>query len=194
MSTTDLQSTAQSDVTLNTGLIAYFARNPVAANLLMVFLIVGGIISGSQIPIQQLPQLDLRTVTVAVPSPGSSPQEIEADVNRRIEESILGLSGVERVVTTATQGLGRVDVEIAPFANTASVLLDVKNAVDSIERFPPVNAEQPEVAFQEVGLEVITLAVASSRLTEDELRIAAESVRSELLQLPTVSQVELRGT
>ena len=194
MSTTDLQSTAQPDAALNTGLIAYFARNPVAANLLMVFLIVGGIISGSQIPIQQLPRLDLRTVTVTVPSPGSSPQEIEADVNRRIEESILGLSGVERVVTTATQGLGRVNVEIAPFANTASVLLDVQNAVDSIERFPPVNAEQPEVAIQEVGLEVMTLAVASSRLTEDELRIAAESVRSELLQLPTVSQVELRGT
>ncbi len=194
MSTTDFQSTARTGAASGTGMIAYFARNPVAANLLMVFLIVGGIISGSLIPIQRFPDLDLRTVTVTVPAPGSSPEEVEEDINRRIEESLLGLSGVERVVTTATQGLGRVDVEITPFASAATVLLDVQNAVDSIERFPPVNAEQPEVRIEELTPEVLTLAVVSSRLTEDELRVEAESVRSELLQLPTVSQVELRGT
>ncbi len=194
MSTTDLPTTAQPGAPSRAGLIAYFARNPVAANLLMVLFIVGGIVSGSQIPIQRFPQMDLRMVTVTVPAPGSSPQEVEEDINRRIEENILGLSGVERVITTATHGLARVDIEIAPFARSASVLLDIQNAVDSIERFPPANAEQPEVRLQEVALEVVTLAVSSSRLTEDELRVAAESVRGELLQLPTVSQVELRGT
>ena len=182
MSTTDLPTTAQPGAPSRAGLIAYFARNPVAANLLMVLFIVGGIISGSQIPIQRFQQMDLRMVTVTVPAPGSSPQEVEEDINRRIEENILGLSGVERVITTATHGLGRVDIEIAPFARSASALLDVQNAVDSIERFPPANAEQPEVRLQEVALEVVTLAVSSSRLTEDELRVAAESVRGELLQ------------
>ena len=194
MSTTDLPSTAQSGEPSNTGLIAYFARNPVAANLLMVLFIVGGIISAFQIPIQRFPQIDLRTVMVTVPSPGSSPQEVEEDINRRIEEHVLGLSGVERVVTTASHGLGRVDVEIAPFARAASVLLDVQNAIDSIERFPPASAEQPEARLQQVAHEVMTLAVSSSRLTEDQLRVAAERVRGELLLLPSVSQVELRGT
>ena len=176
------------------GLIGYFAGNPVAANLLMLVFIVGGVASGSRLAVQNFPEIDLRTITVTVRSPGSSPQEVEEDVNRRVEEAVIGLAGVERVVATATEGRGGVRIELATFADASTVLNDVRNAVDAIESFPPLNAERPEIELARLSIEAITLAVLSSAVGEDELRLAAEAVRSELLELPSVSQVTLRGT
>ena len=140
MSTTDPEQMAQPGAAARTGLIGYFAGNPVAANLLMLVLVAGGIASGYRLAVQQFPEIDLRTVTVTVRFPGASPQEVEQDINRRVEESVIGLAGVERVVTAATEGLARIRIELATFAAAGSVLTDVRNAVDAIENFPPRNA------------------------------------------------------
>ena len=177
-----------------TGFIAYFAANPVAANLLMAFLIVGGVISGLHLAVQSFPDLDTRTVTVTVPFPGSSPREVEEDINRRVEEAVVGLPGVERVVSTASQNLGRIDVEVADFADVSDVLEEVRGAVDRIENFPPRSAERPEVKVLRAAMEVMTLAVSSSQVAENELRLAAEGLRDGLLGLPSISQVRLDGT
>ena len=193
MTSTDTDSTAQPAETRK-GLIAYFAGNPVAANLLMLVLIVGGVVSGCQLTVQNFPEIDLRMVQVTVLSPGSSPQEVEQDINRRVEESVIGLAGVERVVATATEGVGRINIELATFADAGSVLNDVRNAVDAIENFPPLNAERPEIRLAQLSTEAMTLAVSSSVVGENELRLAAEDVRDELLGLPSVSLVTLRGT
>ena len=143
MSTTDTGSTsaapsAQPRPTgMKSGLIAYFAGNPVAANLLMVLLIVGGVLSGLQLIVQYYPDIEARRAAVPVLYPGASPPEVEEDVNRRIEEAVVGLPGVERVVSTASQGIGKVTVEIATFADVDAVFNDVQSAIDSIENFPP---------------------------------------------------------
>ncbi|MCE2483187.1 MAG: efflux RND transporter permease subunit, partial [Alphaproteobacteria bacterium] len=176
------------------GLIAYFAGNPVAANLLMVLLIVGGVLSGLQLIVQYYPDIEVRQIAVSVLYPGASPKEVEEDVNRRIEESVVGLPGVERVVSTASQSVGRVMVEVATFADVDAVFNDIQSAVDSIENFPPVRAEQPEVVLPKVAHEVMTLAVTSAALSEDALRLAAEDLRDRVLALPSVSQVTLKGT
>ena len=109
-------------------------------------------------------------------------------------ESVIGNPGVERVVGVATEGLGQVNIEVSAFANPETVLDDVQNAVDRIENFPPVSAEQPEVLMSRPVREVMTLAVSSSVLTEDQLRLAAERLRDDLLALPSVSLVDLKGT
>ena len=194
MNITDAKSVSSPGSLANSGIIAHFAGNPVAANLLMLLLIVGGLAAGSRLVIQHLPELDFRTINVTVEAPGVSPQEVEQDINRRVEESVIGLDGVERVVSTASEGIGRVAVELAAFANAESVRNDVENAVNGIEYFPPLNAEKPEVKIQRVALEVMTLAVTSSLLRENELRLAAEELRDRLLELPSVSQVSLLGT
>ena len=194
MGTTEAERTAQTGNSSKKGLIAYFAGNPVAANLLMLLCVVGGVVSGYQLAVQNYPDLDLRSIGVTVRAPGSSAQEVEQDINRRVEESVIGLAGVERVVATATQDLGRIEIEMATFADSRTVLRDVQSAVDSIENFPPLNAERPEVNLLQLDLEVMTLAVTSSVVGEDALRRAAEDVRSELLELPSISQVKLAGT
>ncbi len=189
MSTTDAGSGAA-----ERGPIAWFARNPVAANLLLLFLIIGGMIAGRHLAVQLYPYFDLRAITVTVPAPGSSPKEVEEDINRRIEEAIVGLRGVKRVVGTATEGRGQLRVELETFADPDTVLNDVQNAVDGIENFPPLNAERPEVELHRFAIEVLTLAVSSSHASENELRLAAENARDELLALSSVSQVTLLGT
>ena len=176
------------------GLIEYFVGNPVAAKLLMIFLILGGILAGLNLHVRQIPDLDYRTIVVTLASPGSSPREIEEDINRRIEESVLGLEGVDRVVSVASEGLGRVEVEIETFADADAVLADVKNAVDSIENFPPPSARPPRIVHKRLSVEVLSLSVSSSSLSEDGLRIAAENLRDDLLALPSVSLVRLKGT
>ena len=194
MATTDTVPVPQPEAAVRPGPIAWFAGNPVAANLLMLFFIVGGLISGAHLAVQHFPPIDPRTVTVTVPFPGASPQEVEEDVNRRIEESVIGLAGVERVVGTASESLGRISIELSTFADATSVLNDVQTAVDAIENFPPVTADQPEVELRQPALEVMTLAVSSAAVSEHELRVAAENVRDELLELPSISQVKLKGT
>ena len=194
MPTTDTVPVTQPGTAVKPGPIAWFAGNPVAANLLMLFFIVGGIIAGTHLAVQHFPPIDLRTVTVTVPFPGASPREVEEDVNRRIEESVIGLVGVERVVGTATEGLGRINIELSTFADPTSVLNDVRTAVDGIENFPPVTADHPEVELQQLALEVMTLAVSSTAVSENGLRLAAENLRDELLELPSISQVKLKGT
>ena len=194
MATTDTGPVTQSGTTVKPGPIAWFAGNPVAANLLMLFFIIGGLVSGAHLAVQHFPPIDPRTVTVTVPFPGASPREVEEDVNRRIEESVIGLAGVERVVGTASENHGRISIELSTFADATNVLNDVQTAVDGIENFPPVTANQPEVELRQPALEVMTLAVSSAAVSEHELRLAAENVRDELLELPSISQVKLKGT
>ena len=176
------------------GWIAYFVGNPVAANLLMAFFLVAGIVSGTRIAVEATPELDLRTVTVTVRSPGSSPREVEEDIVRRVEESVIGFQGVDRVVATATEGVATINIELTTFANANKVLDDVKQAVDALENFPPLNAERPDVELAPTNDLVLTLAVTSDVLNEDALRRAAENVRRELLQLPGTSRVNMHGT
>ncbi len=177
-----------------TGLIAYFAGNPVAANLLMVLILVSGVAAGLRVAVEDYPEFDWRIVTVTVVAPGSSPREVEEDIVRRVEEGVIGFEGVQRVVSTSTEGLGTVQVELATFAHADTVLNDIKQAVDNIENFPPPNAELPEVELLQLNREALTLAVSSEVLNEDNLRRAAEDVRKELLQLPSTAQVDLFGT
>ena len=175
------------------GPVAYFARNRVAANVLMLLLLGGGLFASSQLAVERFPEYDPHAIVVSVPYPGATQSEIEEDITRRIEESVSGIVGVERVLSTAAEGIGRVTVEYEPFANAIAVLNAVRTAVERIENFPPPNAEQPEVLRSEVVRKVLTLAVSSSGLDEDGLRRDAERLRDELLALPSVSIVSLQG-
>ncbi len=173
--------------------IEYFVGNPVAAKLLMIFLIFGGVIAGFQLPVRPQPEIDLRAIVVTVVSPESSPREIEEDINRRVEERLVGLEGVARVVSVATESFARIEVELETFADADAVLADVKNAVGSIENFPPANTELPQVELKKLSYSVLTLAVSSQILAEDALRTASENIFNELMALPAVSQIRLRG-
>ena len=183
----------KSSSNLTADLLAYFSRNHVAANAVMVLLLALGLFAIFNTTLERFPPFDPRTISVTVPYPGATPEEVEEEITRRIEESLTGISGIERVVSTATESLGEVIIELRQFANAIDVLDAVRTAVDSIENFPPRNADQPEVLRTEIIRSVMTLALRSASAGEDELRKHAETLREELMALPDISIVDLVG-
>ena len=174
-------------------IIGFFARNTVAGNLLMLLLLGGGLFAASNLEIEDYPDLESRQISITVPFPGSSPAEVEESVNRRLEENLIAVEGVYRVTSTATEGLATVTINLEPFADPVTVLDDVTSAVDRIEGFPPLNAEQPEIVLSKAHRIIMTVAVTSTALTRTELRAAAEQVQEDLLALPSLSMVSLFG-
>ena len=174
-------------------MIEYFANNRVAANVLMLLLLGGGLLATNNLTFERLPAYDPRSVTVTVPYPGAAPNVVEEDITRRIEESVSGVVGVRRVLSKAGQGVGVVTVELETFADAADVQNAVRTAVERIENFPPLNADEPEIQRAEAIRNVVTLSVASASADEHDLRLDAEALRDALLALPSVAFVSLSG-
>ena len=171
--------------------IVAFVHRRVAGSLLMLLAIGGGLFVASGIDVEIIPDVDARRVSVTVPYPGSSPTEVEESITRRIEERVVGLGGVRRVVSEASADVGTVSLEVGPFADTQEVLDEVRTVVDRIERFPPPDAERPDVGIPFVHVPAITVALSSAELSTAALRVAAEQMREDMLSLPSVSSVSL---
>ena len=166
----------------------WFARNPVAANLLMVFIVIGGVIGMGNVRGETFPDVALDTLSIQVPYPGAAPEEVETAICTRIEEAVQGIDGIEEIVSYANEDLCTVVLEAALHADSRRVLEDVKTRVDAIETFPE-RTEKPIINEGRTQIRVVDIAV-SGRADELALRTVAERVRDELVNLPEITQVE----
>ena len=165
----------------------WFARNPVAANLLMASIVIGGLIGMDRVRGEAFPDVALDRLVIEMPYPAAAPEEVETAVCVRIEEAVQSIEGIEEIVSTAYDGLCRVVVDIASHADARGVLDDVKTRVDAIETFPE-RAEEPIITEGRTQIRVVDVAV-SGRADELTLKRIAEGVRDELLGLPGITQV-----
>jgi len=172
-------------------MIAWFARNGVAANLLALILCVGGLIVSLGIKLELFPQFDLDVVIVAVPYPGAAPEDVEEGICLRIEEEIQDLQGIKKITSTAAEGIGTVVVEVERGYSPKTVLDQVKVRIDAIDNFP-LEAEEPVVEQPEIERDTITIAVHGD-LDERTLKALAERIRDEITLLPGVSSAEVSG-
>ncbi|MGD9012755.1 MAG: efflux RND transporter permease subunit, partial [Desulfobacterales bacterium] len=173
------------------GPIAWMAGHSVAANLLMAIFLVGGLFWALQIKKEVFPDFELDRVTITVPYPGASPEEVERGIILAIEEAVNGLEGVEEVTATAQEGMGTVNVEIIEGENIERLAQDIKNEVDRITSFPE-EAEEAQVIIAERRRSVVSLALYGNQ-NEWILREVAEDIRDRLLQDPEITQVEMQG-
>jgi len=178
-----------SDVTKISGPIAWMARNSVAANILMILLLIGGLLSALKVKQEFLPAAELDYVTVTVPYPGASPEEVEKAIVLAVEESVRGIDGVKKVLSTAGEGVGTVIIEVLPSYDVNRVTDDVRNAVDRIRTFP-LDAEEPIISAVLIKRPVLSVIIAAD-VSENVLRELTEQVRERLLQSPGITQVEL---
>jgi multidrug efflux pump subunit AcrB len=165
------------------------ARNPVAANLLMIFLIVGGLVVGSKVKQEVFPEFTIDVILVSVPYPGASPEEVEQGIVLAIEDAVTGMDGVKRVSSSAGEGAGSVQIALLLGADIGRVQQDVQTAIDSIVSFPE-EAERPRVQIVTTRNRVVSLAV-SGDFDERVIRDRAEHVRDSLLAEPGITQVQL---
>ena len=176
---------------LRSGAIAWMARNPVAANLLMFFLLVGGLLMGTQVKQEVFPETELDLVSISVPYPGASPAEVEQGIILAVEEAVRGIDGVKRVVATAAEGRGYVSAELAVDADKEKALADIKSAVDRITSLPK-EAERPVVSLVTNRSEVLSVVVYGHQ-DVGVLRNLAEQARDQFLTDPRITQVDLAG-
>jgi multidrug efflux pump subunit AcrB len=169
--------------------VAWFARNKVAANLLMFVFVVGGVISLPAIPRKTFPDINVDMVSVAVEYLGAAPEEVEEGVCVRIEEQIDGIDGVDRIRSTANEGACAVFAEVLAGADVDQVFTDIKNRVDAITTFP-AETEKPIVARVTIRRAVSDIAL-SGAADERSLRDIAERVRDDLSAHPSITQVDL---
>lgn len=174
------------------GLIGWFVRNPVAANLLMILFLLGGALSAANLRTEVFPTISPSVVQVAVIYPGATPEEIEQSVTRRLEEAVLGLEGVDRVRSVASEARGTVTIELLDFADPQQVKDDVETAVDSLQDFPPEDAEEPQIRVPQPSTTILTFALTGP-VSEGTLREAGEQAERELLSRDGISTVRLRG-
>ncbi len=173
------------------GLLAWMAGNSVAANLLMLIFVVGGLISATMITQEVFPSYDLDIVTVSVGYPGASPEEVEEGIILAMEEEIRALENVERVTAVAREGRASISVELLSGADPNKSLQDIKNSVDRITSLPD-DVERPLVSLKTRRREVLRLALYGD-LDERTLFDLGETIREELIDLPEVTQVDLNG-
>ncbi|GAB5516709.1 efflux RND transporter permease subunit [Rhodopirellula baltica] len=172
------------------GPIAWMARNSIAANLLMLLLLGGGIWSAFAIQKEVFPQFQLDIVEVAVGYPGAAPEEVEQGILRPIEEAVRGVEGIREVTSEAREGRGELLIELVGGEDRMKVLQDVDQAVSRIRTFPD-QIEQPEVRLQSRQQEVMQVAIYGP-IDVWALRKLAEQLRDQLQSKEQITQVELR--
>jgi multidrug efflux pump subunit AcrB len=173
------------------GLIAWFAGNHVAANLLMLMILAFGIVSAFTIRKQTTPDFELNNIQIRVPYLGAAPQEVEEGVVVKIEEAIQDVEGIVEIQSVAREGVGTVTAEIATGEDLNEVLTEIKTRVDAISTFPGLT-EKPVIFKQEVPIHVVFVSIYGD-LDEFARKALAQQIRDELMLLPTVNQVEILG-
>ena len=173
------------------GPIEWFARNHVAANLLLMLMVVGGIAALPSIQQKSFPDIDIDVVSIGVSHLGAAPEEVEEGVCIRIEEEIQGINGIEKVTSSAAEGACGVSAELISGYPVDRALSEIKNAVDSISTFP-VDTEKPIVSHLQVRRNALQIALFGD-VPERTLKVYGERMRDEISALPDVTQVELSG-
>ena len=173
------------------GILAWFAGNTVAANLLMALFIVGGLLLAPRIKKEVFPEVSTDTVVVSVAYPGASPTEVETGVIQAVEEAVRGIDQVKEVTAIATEGGAQVTVELVTDADVDTAYNDIKAGIDRITSFPD-EIERPEVSIGLRRREVISV-VLYGNVAEASLRTMAERMRDDLLQFEEITVVETAG-
>lgn len=173
-------------------MIAWFARNHVAANLLMITILFAGIYSlTSRIPLEVFPSFETDTISVSVTLPGATPEDTELGVAILVEEAVQDLEGIEQIISVSSEGSASISIDVDSDYDPREMLADIKSRVDAINNFP-ADAENPVVSLAQRTREVIAVTI-SGIYGEKEINEFAEHVRDDLLRIPGITQVALSG-
>ena len=170
-------------------IIRWFILNTVAANLLMVFIIIAGIFTLSRLRMEVFPDITIPIINVSVVYPGASPEDIEESICVKVEEQVQGINGLKRITSSSNEGYGSINIEVENGYDIDEVKDEVKAQVDAITSFPD-DAEKATIKSFDGQPEVITIAV-HGYVDEVSLLNIAEKVRDEVSELPNITQTRL---
>lgn len=181
-------------------IINWFIENPVAANLLMVFTLIGGLYmvgffglfgQTSKIPLEAFPLVESNTVTVSASLNGSSPEDVEKGVTNKIEEALSGVQGVDEMLSTSTANSAKIVITAEEGYNLDDLLEDVKTEVNALSGLP-AEVEKIRVTKNARQRSILWVTLYGDA-SEIYLKQLARDLKSELLASRYVQAVKLDG-
>jgi len=172
--------------------IEWMARNAVAANVLLIFVVAGGIYAAMTITQEVFPDMETNRIIISGSYPGAGPTEVENSLCKPIESAIAEIQGIDQLVCSAQEEKVSVTIELQEDIDLQTSLQDIKNAVDSINDFPD-DVDTPTVSRQIRRRGLIDLILYGD-VPEDALFEYAYLIKSELLKIEGITYVELSGT
>jgi multidrug efflux pump subunit AcrB len=162
-------------------MIKWFSENHVAANFLMLLVLLAGFTTWFKLKKEIFPETSLDAVIVQVPYPNATAEEVETGVILKLEDAISDLDGIKRYSSTSTESMGAMTVEVDSGYDVRAVMDDVKSAVDGISEFPE-NAEKAIIKEAIITAQVLSIAISADTDTDEKtLRKMAETMRDGLL-------------
>jgi len=177
------------------GLSGVAIRRPVFTTMIMLGLVVLGIFSYRRLAIDLFPDIDVPWVTVQTVYPGASPETIEREVTRRLEEAFNPVEGVKQIRSTSMEGVSVVMVEFNLGRNVDQAVQDIRAKIDAVRRDLPTDIEPPVVAkFEFAAMPIISLALSAEAMPLVEQTILAdETIRRALESISGVGEVRISG-
>lgn len=173
------------------GLIAWFARNSVAANLLMFIILIGGLLTASTIRKQFFPEVEINWIEFSAVYPGTAPQEVEEGITIKIEQALESVQGLKRVITYSNRNMAQGYFQVEESYDPLVVLDEIKSEIDSISTFP-ADMEPPKVERIKFRQEVMYLSLYGD-MSERQLKDLGDKIHNEIMQLPNVNISEYYG-
>lgn len=173
------------------GLIKWFVDNPIAANLLMIAMLVGGFASSGIVKKETFPAYEGNRIDIMMAYPGAAPAEVEQQIVVRIEEAISDLPGIFQIASESREGFGTVSVNVTEGFDVRVLLNDIKGRVDAINTFP-TSAERP-IVRQLTQRQFLMWAALYGDADQRELKNIAYQIRDEMSLLEGVSEVVVTG-
>lgn len=172
------------------GIISFFARHRVAANLVMLVMLVGGVLALTRMNTQFFPTFALDIVSVRVVWSGASAEDVERGITSPLEQRLRRVDGLKKMTSTSAQGMSAITLEFAEGSNPIQALDDVRQRVAEFTNLP-AEAEEAQVTRVE-RYEPVARVLVFGNLAPDELRRLAYRFEDELLQRG-IDRIEVRG-
>jgi multidrug efflux pump subunit AcrB len=172
-------------------IVHWFIDNPIAANLLMVVIIIGGVFNYFSIGKEVFPLSETNTLSITVAYPGASPSEIEQQVVIRIEEAIADLEGIDEIISIAQESSATITVETIKDYDTQRLLNNVKSRIEALTTLPD-DVDDVQVRELIARYRLMNIAIYGD-VAEDVLKETSEWIQQELLLLEDVSNVDIEG-
>ena len=173
-------------------IISYFINYPKAVNIIILFFIFFGIAGIISLKSSFFPLIDSHFVSVNITYLGASPNEIEEGIILKIEDNLKGISGIDRVTSTARENNGSILVEISQNKNIDLMLLEVKNAIDRVPSYP-ANMEPIVVSKLDEQRPTIIFSLAGEKTPLTTLKNIGRTIEKDLRDIEGISQVNVSG-
>ena len=173
-------------------IIEHFIKYPVAANVIILGMVVLGTAGMLTLNSSFFPLNESRMVNISVAYPGASPQEMEEGIVLKIEDNLRGLIGIDRFTSTSSENSAQILIEILKGYNVDAVLQDIKNAVDRVPSYP-VGMEPPVISKAIFRTEAVSMALHGANVSLRSLKQIAREIETDLRAMDGISQVDISG-